>query len=49
MVMNKNLVGIILIIVAVVLVGLYAWPKLKPYFVTPAPEPGAGEMTTVPL
>lgn len=47
--MNKNLVGVILIVLAIVLVGFYAWPKLKPYFATPAAPPGGGDMTTMPL
>jgi hypothetical protein len=47
--MNKNVVGIILIILAVVLVGLYAWPKLKPYFSTPAGPGGPAEGTTMPI
>jgi hypothetical protein len=46
--MNKNVVGIILIVLAVVLVGLYAWPKLKPYFGTPT-APAGQEMTTMGL
>ncbi|MGC8741277.1 MAG: hypothetical protein ACP5QZ_01255 [Candidatus Sumerlaeaceae bacterium] len=48
--MNRNVVGIILIIVAAALVGLYAWPKLKPYFSTPAAPAGpGGDMTTMAL
>jgi hypothetical protein len=51
--MNKNVVGIILIIGAIVLLAVYAWPKLKPYMSSPAPAvPGApgGDMgTTMPI
>lgn len=48
--MNRNVVAVILILAAVVLIGVYAWPKLKPYLGGPEGEPGVpGEMTTVPL
>ncbi|MBX7246899.1 MAG: hypothetical protein K1X53_15490 [Candidatus Sumerlaeaceae bacterium] len=51
--MNKNVVGVILIVLALALVGLYGWPKLKPYVTSPvAPAPGAGAadgMTTMPI
>jgi hypothetical protein len=35
--MNKNVVGVILIVVALVLVFYYGWPKLKPHLVSPPP------------
>lgn len=46
--MNKNIVGIILIVLALLAVWFYGWPKLKPYIQTgggdavetPATEPG---------
>ena len=49
--MNRNVVAIILIIAAAALLGVYAWPKLKPYVSSPeAPPAGApGEMTTMPI
>lgn len=42
--MNKNVVGVILIVVALVLVFFYGWPKLKPYLVSPPPPPAGGVM-----
>jgi len=42
--MNKNVVGIILIVAALGLVGFYAYPKLKLYFGTPATPAGVGGM-----
>ena len=44
--MNKNIVGIVLIIVAAALVYFFAWPKLQPYMNTGG---DAGEMTTSPV
>jgi hypothetical protein len=35
--MNKNVVGIIIIIAAIGIVGFYAYPKMKLYF-GPTPE-----------
>lgn len=41
--MNKKVVGVILIVLAIVL-GWYAWGKIQPYFApvpeAPAPAPG---------
>jgi 4-hydroxybenzoate polyprenyltransferase len=47
--MNKNVVGVILIVLALVIGYIYAWPKMKNYIsppAAPASEPG---MTTGPL
>ena len=46
--MNKNVMGIVFIIVAAALLAFYAWPKMKPYVSAPATGPGT-EMTTAPL
>ena len=43
--MNKNVTGIILIVVALVIIFIYAWPKMKPYISPPA-APADTEMTT---
>jgi len=43
--MNKNIVGIILIILALVAVWLYGWPKMQPYLNTGG---GEVEQTTGP-
>ncbi len=43
--MNKNATGIILIVVALVIIFIYAWPKMKPYVNQPA-APAGTEMTT---
>lgn len=46
--MNKNVMGIVFIILAAALLAFYAWPKMKPYVsAPPAGEPT--EMTTAPL
>ena len=42
--MNKNIVGIILIVLALLAVYFYGWPKLQPYLNTG----GAPEETTAP-
>lgn len=53
--MNKNVVGIILIVLAIALVGFYGYPKLKPYLFAPDIPAGegmptmGGEGTTVPI
>jgi hypothetical protein len=50
--MNRNVVAIILIIAAAALLGVYAWPRLKPYFVgveVPTAVPGSAQGTTVPI
>ena len=43
--MNKNVMGIILIVVALALIYFFAWPKMKPY-VSPPAGPAGVEMTT---
>ena len=43
--MNKNVMGIILIVVALALIYFFAWPKMKPYMSPPA-GPADTEMTT---
>ena len=44
--MNRNVVGIILIVIAIIAVAFFAWPRLKPYFSTPTAPGGANDMTT---
>lgn len=44
--MNKNIVGIILIVLAIALVWFYGWPKLQPYLNTGG---GDVDMTTAPM
>jgi len=39
---NNPVLGIVLIIVAIVLIYFYAWPKLKPYISPDLPPPGQG-------
>jgi hypothetical protein len=46
---NKNVVGIVLIVLAVALLYIYAWPKMKPYLSAPPPAPPGAEMTTMPI
>lgn len=36
--MNKNIVGIVLIVLALLAVYLYGWPKIQPYLQSPPPE-----------
>ena len=43
--MNKNIVGIILIILALAAVWFYGWPKLQPYINTGG-TPEGGETTS---
>ena len=43
--MNKNVMGIILIVVALALIYFFAWPRMKPYISPPA-APADTEMTT---
>ena len=43
--MNKNVVGIILIVLALVAVYFYGWPKLQPYLNQGG---GEAEQTTAP-
>ncbi len=50
--MNKNVVGIILIVLALVLGYFYGWPKLQPYLNQPevGPAGAPGETTsTAPI
>ena len=44
--MNKNIVGIILIILALLAVYFYGWPKLQPYL---GSGDSSGEPTTAPV
>ncbi len=47
--MNKNVVGVILIVLALVIGYLYAWPKMKNYVSPPAAPAGGTEMTSAPM
>jgi hypothetical protein len=51
--MNKNVVGVILIVAAGALFFLYGWPKIKPYLASDAPpaaSPGTVDgITTMPM
>jgi hypothetical protein len=48
--MNKNVVGIILIIIALALVWFYGWPKMKPYISPPEVPTNTGPTTgTIPI
>lgn len=44
--MNKNIVGIILIILALAAVYFYGWPKIQPYLNQGG---GEGEVTSAPM
>jgi hypothetical protein len=37
--MNKNTIGVLIILVALGLFGFYGWPRIKPYISDPAPAP----------
>lgn len=41
--MNRNVVAIVLIIIAIALIWVFAWPRMKPYF---APPLAPSEQTT---
>lgn len=51
--MNKNIVGIILIVLALAAVYFYGYPKIKPYIESPPPEnpttPAPGQPAPVPV
>jgi hypothetical protein len=47
--MNRNVVGAILIVLALALIYFFAWPKLKPYVSTPAPGPATETTGTVAI
>lgn len=47
--MNKNVVGVVLIVIAIAAFGFYGWPRLKPYVTSPPAQPaeaGAGAGAT---
>jgi hypothetical protein len=47
--MNKNVVGIVLIVLAIVIGYIYAWPKMQPYFSSPPPPKPGDQVTTMPM